>query len=198
MKWSKWLIVGLSALVLLLALACTLTSETQYSNPPSTLRDSDLVGTWEAHYMEWGSDKLILRTDGTFKQVYQDHTVKGYVYETPWNEWWVERFPDGRVWVHLRGARFYAAGIRIAELEGMSGSCPENQPDCFWGKMPWSFYDPIADESLYMVGKLVLNVQSDASGNLVLLHMLLSRDEGFENVFTGKAIGFSRIETRSP
>jgi len=196
MRQSKWLSVGLVPLVLLVVLACALGSEAQYSNPPPTFQNSDLVGTWEAHYMEWGSDELILKADGAFKQVYQDHTVEGYVYETPWNRWWVERFSDGRVRVHLQGARFYAAGIRIAELEGMSGSCPESQPDCSWDK--WPFYDPVAGESLYMVGKLVLNVQSDSSGNLVLLHMLLSRDEGFVNVFTGKAIGFNRIEMESP
>lgn len=195
MKQSKWLSVGLSVLVLLMASACC---EVRYSNPPPTFRDSDLVGIWEVRYSGQRVDTLIVQADGTFKQIYHEDTEEGYIYETPWNEWWVERFSDARARVHLQGARLYWEGIGIAELEGMSGDpCPEELPDCHWDEEPWSFYDPIADESLSMVGELVLNVQSDASGNLVLLHMLLSRDQGFVSL-TGEAVGFSRVETEPP
>ena len=192
MKRNKWLRMILPIFALLTTAGC----EARYSNPPPTFQDSDLVGAWEAHYMEWGVDRLIIRVDGTFKQIYQDHTVEGYVYETPWNEWWVERFPDGRVRLHLRGARIYKEGIRIAERDGMHDLGPADQPN-FWGESgppSFAFYDPIAEESVEMVGELVLNVQSDSSGEIVLLHMLLSSDQGFVSL-TGKAIGFKRIET---
>ena len=186
---NRWLKVLLSALVMLIASAC----EAQYSNPPSNFQDSDLVGTWEAQYMDWGVDRLILRVDGTYEQIYHDLSVEGYVYETPWNEWWIERFPDGRAYIHLQGARYYMEGIRIAELEGMGSPCPDELPECYSGNNPWSFYDPIADDTIYMVRDLVFNVQHDSSGRLVLLHMLLSKDQGLVSL-AGKAIGFSRVE----
>jgi len=179
-------------LILLMAPAC----KPQYSNPPPAFQDFDLVGTWEAHYMEWGSDKLIIRADGTFKQIYTDHTAEGYVYETPWSEWWIECFPDGRVRLHLQGARIYKEGIRIAELDGMGSPCPEEFPDCASEHTPRPFYDPIAGESLNMVGELLLNVQRDSSGELVLLHMLLSKDQGFVSL-AGTATGFSRVTESS-
>jgi len=192
MKRSKWLKVVLAVLILLTASAC----EGPYSNPSSTFQDSDLVGTWEAHYVARDADRLILRADGTFKQVYEDHTVEDYIYETPWNEWGVEHFPDGRVQLHLQGARYYNASIRLAERDGMSAPGPEDEPD-FWGEMgppPFAFYDPIAKEALYMVRELVLNVRSDSSGELLLLHMWISSDRGFA-LIGGETKVFRRIET---
>ncbi len=190
MKRGGGLKAVLSVLVLLTAAA---RCESPYSNPPPTFHESDLVGTWEARYMEWGVDRLIFRADGTFKQIYSDHTVEGYVYETPWNEWWVEYLPDGRVRVHLQGARYYLAGIRTAELDGMGNPCPEEMPDCGWEHNPWSFYDPIADESLHMIGELVLNVRSDSSGRLLLHHMWTTPDRGFA-IIGGEAEEFHRVE----
>jgi hypothetical protein len=159
------------------------------------LQDSDLVGAWEARYRERGIDKLILRADGTFKQIYHDYIEEGYVYETPWNEWTIERFSDGRAWIHLQGARLYRDGIKVAERDGMHPPGPEDQPD-FWGESgppPFSFYDPITEESLYMVGELVLNIRSDSSGQLVLLHMWRDLDRGFA-IIGGEAEEFRRIE----
>ncbi len=192
MKRSKWL----SIIPLILVLLATSGCEVQYSNPPTTFQDSDLVGTWELRCGGRCVDTLILRANGTFKQIYRDHTVDDYSYATPWNEWWTERFLDGRVRVHLQGARYYKEGIRIAERDGRDAPCPEDQPNCRGGlePLPSFFHDPIARESLQMAGELVLNVQSDSSEQLVLLHMLLSSDHGFVSLL-GKANGFSRVET---
>lgn len=172
----------LSAFVLLIASAC----EAQYSNPPSNFQDSDLVGTWEAQYMEWGIDKLILKADGTYEQTYRDFSVEDYVYETPWNEWSVEYFPDGRARLHLKGARYYFAGIRIAELDGMSSLDPESSPS--------PFYDPVTEGFLSMVGELVLNVRENSSGELVLLHMWTDFDREVA-IIGGKAEEFHCVET---
>ena len=188
MKQSRWLTVVMSVLVLLTAAGC----EAPYSNPSVAFQESDLVGTWETRYWERGVDRLIFRADGTFKQVYRDRTVKDYVYETPWNKWWVERFPDGRVQVHLQGARYYNDGIRVAELNGRGYPCPAEFPDCSW-KDRMSFYDPIAKEGLYMVGKLVLNVRNDSSGKILLHHMWTSSDRGFA-IIGGEAEVFRRVE----
>ncbi|NIN63946.1 MAG: hypothetical protein GTO63_04360 [Anaerolineae bacterium] len=150
--------------------------EAPYSNPPSSFRDSDLLGTWEAHYGQ-SIDRVILKADGTFKQVYEDNYVEGYVYETPWNAWSVERFPDGRARVHLEGARYYTAGIATAELDGMHFGGPE-----LWGRSgppPYPFYDPFADETVDMVGELILNVRTNPSAELLLHHMFIETDRGF-------------------
>lgn len=150
--------------------------EAPYSNPPSIVQDSDLVGTWETRYGK-SIDRLIFRADGAFKQIYEDPYVEDYVYETPWDAWWVERFPDGRARIHLRGARYYLAGIRMAERDGMRSDAPE-----LWGRSgppPYPFYDPFADEIVVMVGELILNVRTDSSGELLLHHMFIETDRGF-------------------
>jgi len=188
MRRNKWLAGMLFGVALLLISGC----KAPYSNPSGTFKDNDLVGTWEGHYDD-GSDKLTIRADGTFKQVYQDNTVKGYVYETPWNKWWVERFSDGRVRVHLQGARYYLYGIRQAELDGMYPPCSLPPPDCLVGEepRPWGFYDPIAQELVKMAKELVLNVRSD-SGKIILMHMWIDNDRGFA-IIGGESEEFRRV-----
>jgi len=175
---DKKLSVFLVFIVMLMLMACGVS----YSNPLEAFHDLDLVGTWEAHYWKDVVDQLIIREDGLFKQIYRDGT--GYVYETPWNEWWVEHFPDGRVRLHLKGARYYREGISIAEEDGML-------PGSNW---PRFFYDPFADESIDMVRKLILNVQTDSSGELILHHMWISSDRGFA-LIGGEMEVFRRIKT---
>lgn len=177
---DKRLSVLLVFLVTLMLMACGVS----YSNPPEAFHDLDLVGTWEAHYEKGDVDQLIIRADGSFKQTYQDGTVEDYVYETTWNEWWLERFDDGRVLLHLEGARYYLAGISVAEEDGML-------PGSNW---PSFFYDPFADESIDMVRKLILNVQTDSSGELILHHMWTGSDRGFALIGGEKEV-FRRVET---
>ena len=157
--------------------------------PPVTFRETDLVGTWEGHYgYPWGTDRLILREDGTFKQIYRDE--EGYVYETPWNKWWVERFPDGRVRVHLEGARYYVDGIEMAERDGL-------RPAGVGGPPAHDFYDWFAEGQekwVPMVRKLVLNVRRISSGELILVHMSGSTDPPTWE----ELVRVSTIETPSP
>lgn len=139
--------------------------EAPYSNPSPTLQDPDLVGTWEARY-GLSVDTLTLKADGSFKQVYTDHYNEGYVYETGWNRWSVQRLGDGRVRLQLHGARFYQDGIAVAEEGG-------------WGHGTQSFYDPISVRTVDMEGKLVLNVRADPAGHVILYHMWSTGDQGF-------------------
>jgi len=179
-------LTALSILAVAAASACTCGSllvpflpsdpacrDAPYSNPPASFAESDLVGTWQTTYHEIGVDQLEIKGDGTFKQVYEErlaYILTLYRYETPSNRWWLERFPDGRVRLHLEGARYYYRGERFAELEGMGfGTDP----------LPWLFDDPFAHEYLEMVGELVLNVRTDRSGEVLLHHMFISGDEGF-------------------
>lgn len=153
-----------------------------YSSPPATFQSAALTGTWQVHYMDWGVDRLIIRADGTFKQVYRDRTLDGYVYETPWNAWSLERLADGRVRIHLQGARYYLEGIRIAEENGMHPAWLDSECDDPWCAEAWprGFFDPVGhDEVVHMVEELVLNVRSDSSGQLHLLHMRIGGGLGF-------------------
>jgi len=192
-KRGLWIGVILLLVIPLLSLLCcqmviTLsTAEISKSeNPSATLQESDLVGTWEADYGHYlGVDTLILRADGTFKQIYKNQR-ENYVYETPWNKWWLERFPDGRVRMHLKGARYYHDGIPLAEIH-------ESEP--------WPYSDPFVTRdkdwrewSVSMVGKLVLNVRLLPSGELVLAHMWSS---GGDSAFTDSQV-FHRVGTPSP
>jgi len=170
--------------------------EAPYSNPPTSFQASDLAGTWETRYGR-NVDRLIFKEDGTFKQIYENHYVEDYAYETPWNEWWMERFPDGRVRVHLQGARYYVEGIEVAERNGMHPPCPQDQPNC-WGVLgppPRGFYDPVADERVHMVGGLVLNVRGDSAGKLLLLHMWLARDDEAFAMIDCERDQFRRVQT---
>ncbi len=121
-----------------------------YSDPPASFDESDLVGTWETRYGP-NVDTLVLRAGGTFRQTYGRSTPADYVFETPWNEWWVERLANGGVRLHLDGARYYPEGPIIAELDGEGYPCPEDEPDCpeRYQLGPYDFYDPIADETVY-------------------------------------------------
>lgn len=181
--------------------------ETPYSNPPLTLQESDLAGTWEVRYgwgspfpgewEGWGDDTLIIRADGTFKQIFK-HARENYVYETPWNNWTFERFSDGRIRLHLQGARYYKVGVEFAELEGWNyRGCSKNNPSCVGGGSRYRVLnlDPLIQESEPMIGKLILNVQENALGELVLLHLLYGGDGSFIITFPyERAIGFHRTE----
>jgi len=198
-KRISWCFNVVLLLLLLTAIAAcdeSIKSIMDSEPPPATFREIDLVGTWEGHYgYPWGTDRLILREDGTFKQIYGDE--EGYVYETPWNKWWAERFPDGRVRVHLEGARWYLDGNDFAELDGLLPAGIGGPPD----SPTYDFYDPFArhtdDWRVYfveMVGKLVLNVRRVSSGELILVHMSGSTDPP---TWT-KLVRVSTIETPSP
>jgi hypothetical protein len=164
-----------------------------YQNPPSDFQENDLVGTWQAHYGQ-SVDMLVLSGDGSFQQVYQDGHADNYVYETAWNDYDLERFADGRVRVHLQGARYYAQGTSIAENEGLQ---PEPWPGFYGESGPpaYLFYDPFAEQPVFMVRELVLNVRVDSSGELLLYHMDIESDGGFAQTGCQRRI-FRRVDTR--
>ena len=145
MELRKLLRSSLVFISLIIAASCT---ASEYSNPPASLTQSDLEGTWEAHYkgMATGTDILVLRADGTFKQKYD--SADGFTFETPWNAWSLERFPDGRAWAHLMGARYF-----------------KEEHDS-------EYYDPDTNKSVSMKGELILKVKirQDHEQDTVLQH----------------------------
>lgn len=150
-------------LVLVMLIASCTTDISKSSNPPETLQEFDLVGTWMANYGSYrGIDRLVLREDGLFQQTYENPR-DGYVFQTSWNQWRLDHLADGRVRIYLKGARYYAGGEPGGELIATE---------------PWTFCDPFAERGddwtkwdINMIGKLVLNVRLLPSGELVLYHM---------------------------
>ena len=163
-----------AVLCLSLAIGC----KAGYADPPAGLQSDDLLGTWEVGYGNDAVDKLILRGDGTFKQLFIQ-PAQDYVFQTEGNTWWIEQIPSGEVRVHLSGARYYSAGIRIAEHGGMGDPCPADLPACGWDKLPRYFLDPFVGAPVEMVDKLVLSVRLDTAGDLLMHHMWIDRDRGF-------------------
>jgi len=178
-------IIPLGCCQVIITLSASEISKSQ--NPPATLQELDLASTWKADYgSRLGIDTLILREDGTFKQIYENRR-ENYTFETPWNKWWLERFPDGRIWVHLKGARYYLGGIPVAEIYEKNGSvCDPFHPQRF---------DRLrSGESIVdLAREVVLNVRVLPSGELVLAHLWPSCDSPL-----GDKEVFHREETPSP
>ncbi len=73
---------------------------------PETFKESDLIGTWIASYNIFTTDMLIIREDGTYKQVFEDNvpeTDYHYRYDSDWQEWWIEYRESGYLRLHLKG-----------------------------------------------------------------------------------------------
>lgn len=185
------LLVLFCTLSFCIIIAKTINPERPYFNPSPTLGETDLIGVWEAHYHGNAVDRLIIKPDGTFRQIYQAREVpgyEGYEYQTPWNRWWLEKFPDGRVRLYLEGAKYFFDGVRTAEnpiIVIIDGN-PIFRVFC----------DPIASEnrSVQMQDALILNVRSDQHGNIILLHMRFSGDSCVFALLTKYSRDFHKIE----
>jgi len=112
---------------------------------PSSFQQSDLVGTWQSQYFPRSvTDTLILREDGTFRQILENDLASFY-YTSPWNEWYLERRSAGGLLVHLRGMRYCLSTDEICRRpEGGGGE--------------WHYYDPCEDRSLTMGNEVILAV----------------------------------------
>lgn len=162
-----------------------LANEVPFFNPPLSLDESLLVGTWKTEYMEWGSDMLEIKSDGTFRQTYKDNNLDdgNYIFESAWNGWWIEQFADGSAYLHLEGAKYFLQGVSFAEkLGGYSIPCEDINDTLCEGEMvpvPFRAYDWINEKFVDMNKELILNIRVDSSNNIILLHLWSSSDRGF-------------------
>ena len=145
------------------------------------IKEVDLVGIWEAHYsINDGTDRLTLRADGTYQQVYYSRW-KEYTYTSPWNRWHLQRLADGRARIYLEGGRYYPQGIEVGELEGLQyypqgwGDRPKiHGPEPY----PHYFYDEEGDQFLPMVGHLILDIKPRfSSRGFVFIHLWYNADD---------------------
>jgi hypothetical protein len=161
---------GLVLVAVLLLAGC---EDPRYLDPPASLTVSDLVGTWETHYSETRLDRIEIRQDGAFKQTYKKSGEPDYVWETPWNEWRLERLRDGLVRVHLEGAAWWM----LAPPYRRGGH----------------FHDPYTQELTFIQNELVLHVRMDSKGELLLHHLWISVDSGFA-LIGGEVEVFRRVD----
>lgn len=153
-----------------------LAKEAPFSNPNPSFDESNLVGDWIINYSGSRIEEIQIQKDGEYKQVYIDD---GTTVESQYNDWWVELLEDGRIYLHLEGAKYYFYGISAANLSEVP--CPPNDIECeeIASKVPNKSYDWISNEWVDVSGQLILNVRMDSNNELILLHLWKSSDRGF-------------------
>jgi len=112
---------------------------------PETFTEADLIGTWVASYFLHDKDTLIIRANGTYKQIYNDPD-SGLQYESDWQEWWIEHRPSGFLRLHLEGMRRCDDITSLCLME--SGGLTQDD----WG------VDECENETIRMAGEVVLIV----------------------------------------
>jgi hypothetical protein len=191
-KLLRYIIIFLWLVISIILSACA----ESYENPPPEITETDLIGSWEVNYSENRTERIILNSDGTYIQIY-NNTQNNYQYESNGNKWWLEHFPDGNVYIHLEYGRYYLAGERIAELNGRKDSCPLDFPNCHWETEPRIFYDPYVKDTVEMVDELLLTIRIDQSENIFLHHMWTSSDRGFA-IIGGQSELFRMVDGINP
>jgi hypothetical protein len=155
--------------------------EAPFENPPDSLNKKDLVGVWEVEYSHLRNDKLIIREDGKYKQYYYDDTNdrSELIYESTWEDWWIERLPDGCIYLHLNGGQYFIGGKSFAKMIKGIYPCTNDDLSCTGIGHPWSSYDRIRDTLVDMSSELILHVRITSFGEILLLHMASGVDSGF-------------------
>jgi hypothetical protein len=184
LKLSIFLLLGF----LLGISACTAGT---YDDPPSDLSVSDLVGTWEARYGKDITDKITIREDGMYQQLYENKRT-GYRYETSWDPFRIEYLSNRSIYIHLEHGRYFSAGEETAELNGMGIPCPKEFPGCYFGTHPRVFFDPYTGIDVEMLNELVLTIRKKPNGEIVFHHIRTSSDGGFA-IIGGESDIFHRV-----
>jgi hypothetical protein len=174
---ATYLVTGMAILFALMTALCLWYSCNPfpgkgYDKPPGTLKESDLVGTWQAEYAGGKAiDTITLKADGTYQQVYIEWD--GYFYGSPWNNWYLEYRDSGWIYVHLEGMRYYVDSTWFAET---GGRWPTTTPGVV-GE-PKLFYDPGEERLIEMLDKVILRVAGfdSAPRGIVLKQMLTGLD----------------------
>ena len=87
---------------------------------PNDFNELDLVGTWKANYFG-DVDKLIIREDGTYKQIFISEYIN---FESDWNEWYISSEREGYIRLHLIGMRRCGGETIESECNDPNGGLP--------------------------------------------------------------------------
>lgn len=111
-----------------------------------------MVGTWTAGWSRFGipDDTLIIREDGTYKQILDLPNTEGppFKYESDWQPWRLEYGENGLPYLHMTGMRLcaYTGGYIGCDVVG-GGDSPKAQ-----------WYDSCKETWVHMPGEGVLIV----------------------------------------
>ena len=121
---------------------------------PETFQESDLVGTWQSRYYPGVvTDTLILREDGTYRQIY-DNERTGEHHTSPWYRWYVEHRPSGGLYLHLGGMRYCLGTNEVCRRQAGGG-----------GDGP--YYEPCEDRLIWDMGnEVILTVRGSEESRL--------------------------------
>jgi hypothetical protein len=112
--------------------------------PPETFQESDLVGTWVARYGHSATDTLIIKSDGTYKQIYTN-SITGYHFESDWLKWWIDYTESGIPHLYMQEMRKCDGISEDCRREGGGGG------DSLW-------FDYCEERLIHMRGEVVLLV----------------------------------------
>ncbi len=139
------------------------------NNSPSNFKVNDLVGRWKAVYGNNRVDNLIIKENGTYKQIYSE--PNGYNYEGSWNKWYIEYGNKNKIYLHLENMVFFPLGREWSQ-NGSQNLFSDIQP----------FYNPDEDTSVKMINEIILRIHwvegRWAPRNLILVHMVTDPDMG--------------------
>jgi hypothetical protein len=131
---------------------------------PKGFEESELVGTWVGNYFG-NIDKLVIRADGRYKQIYSDGALNTLSFTSDWQRWHIEYDSAGHARLHLD---------RLRRCDGTDAEC--NTPG---GGLPAGSVaiDPCKPEYVNEVGEVVLFVTGQSGTvprGLVLLQARLA------------------------
>lgn len=134
--------------------------------PPSTFKESDLIGTWRNDWVEGPSVEIItFRANKTFTQTYTIHST-GQKYEAQ-GTWWIENDSNGCKYIHADKMQYYELGISSAQ----SGNRDINgEPEMFW--------DICQKQFIEMLDFVLLGIGHDNTQDppIFLYHMAIDQE----------------------
>lgn len=169
-----------AAIVLVLMSACVQAKSEgrELGHLPDSYQEADLVGTWQALYGGEArtTDTIVMREDGTYQQIYH-RVTDSFRIETPWQRWYVETRPSGKLYIHLEGMHYCILTHDVCVLEKGGGG----------GRLLW---DPGEGRNIKMNEEIILLVSGvedfrhprtdSAPQGIMLVHMKYERDRGVQ------------------
>jgi hypothetical protein len=111
---KMFFLVGIVVVAVLAGCAPVKEEKNRCKPPPQGFTETDLVGTWVKKHLDLRSDTLIIKEDGTYKQIIH---LEAYSvdYESDWLPWYIEYTDDDIPYLHMEGLRLCA---HVPDLRG--------------------------------------------------------------------------------
>lgn len=138
--------------------------QTQGCSPaPIAISEKNLIGTWMAGVPDH-SDTLIIKSDGTYKQIVSIIFANGQTieYESDWQDWYLEFSNNSITYIHLKNYAFCGVNDEISCNVRNGGG-----------------HDFCEDEHITMDGEGILLVLATPSGAYINLHYPFGVDNSY-------------------